>query len=176
MAKKKNRGQKSQSGGVNISGGSVSTGGDIVGRDKVTHGDSVTGDKVSAGNIGAGAAVAFGRGAQASVSQSGNIGATWDAWRNQMFEWIDKQPNLSPAEKQDAKDSVEKINKEAKKGDQADPQRLERLINTLAIVGPDAFEVAVTTIMNPLLGIGLVLKKISDKAKLERAAQSSKPA
>ena len=164
MTEEKHEGQ---SGGVNISGGRVQSGGDIVGRDKVTHGDNVT-----TGNIGAGASVAMGRGAQA-VAGSGNVNMNaWDDWRSQMFKWVDAQPKLSAADKQDVKDSVEKIQAEAKKGEQADPQRLERLINSIALVAPDAFEVAITTIMNPLAGIGLALKKIADRAKIERAQQA----
>ena len=60
-----------------------------------------------------------------------------------------------------------KISAEAAKGARADPGRLERLINTLAAMAPDIFDVAVTTLTNPFAGIGLVLKKIGERAKLE---------
>ncbi len=160
-----------QSGGVNISGGRVHTGGDIVGRDKVTHGDSI-----SAGDIGSGANVAMGRGAQA-LQNSGNVTINvkaWDSWRADMFKHIDTLPNLEPDQKEDAKKNVEEINAEAKKGDKANAGRLERLINTIAIVAPDAFEVAVATVMSPLAGIGLALKKIADRAvKIEKAQQGA---
>jgi hypothetical protein len=149
--------KQGQSGGVNISGGSVSSGGDIVGGDKITVGD-----------IGVGAAVAAGRGASANVIQSNNT-AVWDEWQKKMNEWIEQRAALSADDKQDAKEQVANIKNEAMKGDKADPQRLERFINRLAEYGPDIFEVVVATAQNPLLGIGLVLKKISDRAKLERA-------
>lgn len=51
--------------------------------------------------------------------------------------------------------------------------RLERLINTLVVMAPDIFEVATTTLTNPLGGIGLVLKKISNRVKLEQASASA---
>lgn len=159
-----------QSGGVNISGGEVHAGGDIVGRDKVTYGDNLT-----MGDVAAGANVAQGRGAQAVQNAGYNL-AAWDEWRAQMFKWIDAQAQLSPDLKQDVKASVDKIQSEAKKGDKADPQRLERLINTIAIVAPDAFEVAIATLMNPLAGIGLALKKIADRARIERAQAGAAPA
>lgn len=130
-----------QSGGVNITGGSVSVGGDLVGRDKVTIGDS----------------------AVQALAQ----------WRAQVESKIDAKPGLSGDDKNDLKDQVAKIEAEACKGTQADPSRLEKLINTLAVMAPDIFEVAVTTLANPLAGIGLVLKKIGDKAKLERAGKTA---
>ena len=55
--------------------------------------------------------------------------------------------------------------------------RLEKLINplllggnTLAVIGPDVFEVVTATLANPLAGLGVALKKIGDRAKLEHAA------
>jgi hypothetical protein len=59
------------------------------------------------------------------------------------------------------------------KGDQAEPSRLEKLINTLSVMAPDIFEVAVATLANPLAGIGLAVKKIGDKAKLEAEPRAS---
>ncbi len=90
-------------------------------------------------------------------------------WRNQIESQINAKPNLSDEDKKDLKDQVGKIQEEASKGAKADPDRLEKLINTIAVMAPDIFEVAVTTLANPLAGIGLALKKIGDKAKLERA-------
>jgi hypothetical protein len=153
MAKRKNRGQ---SGGVHISGGQVKVGGDIVG-----------GDKISTGNV-SGTGIAIGRGAKAVP----DLAALLAEWQAQMENRIDAHPALSADEKKDAKDQIAKIQTEAAKAEQADPSRLEKLLNTLVVLAPDIFEVAVTTLANPLSGIGLVLKKIGDKAKLERKAQA----
>ena len=103
-------------------------------------------------------------------AQSSNLESTLAEWKSRMEAWIDSQATLSQDEQKDLKEQVAKIETEAAKGDQADASRLERLINTLAVIGPDIFEVAVTTLANPLAGIGLVLKKIGDRAKLERAS------
>lgn len=93
-------------------------------------------------------------------------------WRQDMDARIEAQTHLSEDDKGDYKETVAKIEAEAAKAEQAKPDRLERLINTLAAMGSDIFEVAVTTLANPLSGIGLVLKKISDKAAtVERANQ-----
>ena len=136
---------KGQSGGVNISGGSVNVGGDIVGRDKIV---TITATQ------------------QAFVD-----------WRKEMEKKIEAQP-VPEDDKKDLKETIAKIETEAKKieeqtkkGEEPDPSRLEKLVNTLAMMGPDIFEVATTTLVNPLGGIGLVLKKIGDKAKLEKQAK-----
>jgi hypothetical protein len=168
MTKKKSTNQSSgittnrQSGGVNV-GGSANAGGDIVGGNKV-------GDTFIAKDIGAGAVVAQGRAASASVN---SLAQDLDRWQQQMTAMIDARLGLSTNEKQDLKDQVTKIRDEATKGKKADAGRLAKLINTLAPMAEDIFEVAITTLANPLLGVGLVVKKIGDKAKVEREAKSS---
>ena len=152
-------------GGVHISGGNVTVSGGVVG-----------GDKITTGNI-SGTGVAIGRDPKAIVTQtsgSSDLAALLAQWQTQMETRIDARPNTSADEKQDLKEQVGKIQTEAAKGDQADPSRLEKLINTLAVMGSDIFDVAVTTLANPLAGVGLVLKKIGDRAKLERSKQSTK--
>ena len=150
--------------GVHISGRNVTIGGDVV-----------NGDKITTGNV-HGTGIALGRGARAAVTQtsgSPDLAALLAQWQTQMEAKIDAQPSISADDKKDLKEQVGKIQTEAAKGDQADPSRLEKLINTLAVMGQDIFDVAVTTLVNPLGGIGLVLKKVGDKAKLERSKQSA---
>lgn len=143
-----------EKGGVNINGGSVRAGRDIVG-----------GDSFNVEHISGNANVAMGRGASAQS----NVVTNFADWRAQIEKQIEAKPNLATANKQDLKDAVAKIEGEGAKGKQADPGRLEKLINTLSAMAPDIFEVATTTLTNPLAGIGLTLKKIGDKAKLEQA-------
>lgn len=127
------------------------------------------GDVISVTSSGDHNAVAAGRGAKASVlhQESGAGQAVFESWRKDMEQKIESAPHLQPADKADLKDSVAKISAEASKGAKADPGRLERLINTLSAMAPDIFDVAITTLTNPLQGIGLALKKIGDRAKLE---------
>jgi hypothetical protein len=111
---------------------------------------------------------------QASVGQpSAPSGAAtlWAEWRDQMGTWIDERPGYSASERQDLKDQIGKIQAECEQGAALDTSRLEKLINTLAVIGPDVFEVATATLVNPLAGIGVALKKIGDRARLERKAQ-----
>jgi len=163
MAKRKET--SGQSGGISISGDVAS--GDVIGGDRVTRGDVIT-----VGEVGAGAAVAAGRGAAASVGESSELVAALAQWQAQMEAKIEKQPDLSTDDKKDLKDQVGKIQAEAAKGEQADVGRLERLVNTLGVMAPDIFEVAVATLANPIAGIGLVFKKVGDKAKLEQKPAS----
>ena len=156
MAKRK---AEQQSGGVSV--------GDVGGSMRVE------GDIITVGEVGAGAAVAAGRSASASVGQSSDLAESLAQWRSQMVTEIEALPDLSDDEKQDLQDQVDKIQEEAAKAEEADPGRLERLINTLSVMAPDIFEVAAATLVNPLAGIGLVIKKVGDKAKLEREAAAS---
>ena len=92
-------------------------------------------------------------------------------WREQMESRIEAEAELSSDEKQDLKEQVQKIEQEVQKGQQADASRIEKLINTLAVMSEDIFEVAVATLGNPLAGLGLVAKKIGDRARLLKSNQ-----
>jgi septum formation inhibitor MinC len=126
-----------------------------------------SGDVISIQNVGSGAAVAAGRGAKASVISNKSLSSIVE-WMAQINKKINSLPDISQAEKEDIKQQVEKIGDEAQKGSKAEVGRLEKLINTLNVMAPDIFDVVIATLANPLAGIGLVIKKIGDKAKLER--------
>ncbi len=132
---------------------------------------STSGDVITVQNVGAGAAVAAGRQAKAAVS-TGALGAM-DDWAAELKKKVDALPAASAAEKGDIKQQVDKVKEESQKGARADTGRLERLLNSLAAMAPDIFDVAIATLASPLAGLGLVVKKIGDKAKLERAVAPS---
>lgn len=108
-----------------------------------------------------------------SDTRAANLAASLAEWQAEMEVEIDALPHLLEADKVDLKDTVAKIKTEAVKAEEVDPSRLERLLNSIAAMAPEIFEVAVTTLASPLQGIGLVMKKIGDKAKLERQAEES---
>jgi len=126
-----------------------------------------SGDVISIQNVGHNAAVAAGRGAKASVISNESLSSIV-GWMTQINKKVDSLPDISQAEKEDIKQQVGKIGNEAQKGSKAEIGRLEKLINTLNVMVPDIFDVVIATLANPLAGIGLVIKKIGDKAKLER--------
>jgi hypothetical protein len=131
---------KSKSSSITIkSKGSISVGGDIVGRDKITHNVS--------NNI-------F------------ELEQEISHWYVQVEKAIDGS-NLPADKKSDVKKQVDTIKKTILSDQGKDPGTIEKLINTLAVMSPDIFDVVISTLANPLAGIGLVLKKVSDKAKIE---------
>ena len=123
------------------------------------------GDVITVSNQGSGNAIAAGRGAQASISHS-EESADISGWRTKMETSIDRIRDLLPEDKVDLKDKVGKIAAEISKGEDADSGRIERLLNALGSMSSDIFEVAAATLVNPLAGVGLVIKKIGDRAQL----------
>ena len=130
-------------GGVNITGGqgSISISGDIVGRDKITTTTTTT----------------TGVDAAALVEL---IKAFKEIDRK-----IDARPENPDVDKAELKDTVSKIQEEAKKGDQANPTKVERWLKFLAGMADDIFQVTAATLTNPALGIGTAVKLIAEKAK-----------
>jgi hypothetical protein len=99
-------------------------------------------------------------------------------WQAEIESQIEARPDLPAEDKADLKDQVGKIAGQAAELETAPPgpaadaklSRLEKLINTLVVMAPDIFDVVVATLANPLAGIGLVLRKVGDRARLERQA------
>jgi len=147
---------------IDLKSGSVSGGGFVAGRDQ-----KIEGDVISVSNVGTGAAVAAGRDASARVQQGTWSETDLTEWRAGMEAKIEMLAELSEEDKKDLKVQVTKIAEEAAKGKKANPGRLAKLVNVLSVMAPDIFEVAVATLANPLAGIGLVLKKVGDKAEVE---------
>jgi len=136
--------KQSKSDGINIkSNGSINIGGDVVGHDKITHNAS--------NNI-------------STFEQEVNN------WRIQVEHVIDSS-NLPADEKRIVKKQVDTIQETILNDKGKNPSGLEKLINTLTVMSPDIFDVIISTLASPLAGIGLVLKKIGDKAKIEASAK-----
>ena len=125
--------------GVNIQATNVKVGGDIVGRDKVVHGDNVVGSKgVDAKNL------------------------------SQLFaeihQLIQERPENPDFEKEELTGKVDAIQKEVEKGDEANPNKLERWLKELIHLAPDIFEVTVASLVNPAAGVTTAIRKIAENA------------
>jgi hypothetical protein len=129
------------------------------------------GDNFTISITGNGNAAAVGRGARAVINQ-GNLNSEMGEWRKQMEQKINGIKELYPEDKSTLNQQVEQIAREVEKGPQADASRVERLINTISVMAPDIFEVAIATLVNPLAGIGLIVRKIGDKAQVQKAHPS----
>ena len=135
-----------QSGGVNItSQGKVTIGGDVAGRDKIVS----------------------------SVTNTSGVDAGQMAELLKQFAAINRQidalPGKDEVDKQELKEIVKKIEDEAKTGDQARPDRVERWLMNVGAMSDDIFEVTAASLMNPLLGVAKTLQLIAKKAKEEKA-------
>jgi hypothetical protein len=109
-------------------------------------------------------------GGKATISISQSVQDDWKAWRHAMESEIKALKDLTAEDHALLIQNVEQVVKEAEKGDQADETRIERLLNMISAMAPDILDVIVTTIGNPLAGVGLVIKKIGDKAQVTRKA------
>ncbi len=75
-------------------------------------------------------------------------------WSESMRQQIDGIPEMSPAEKQQAKGQVSKIEAEMRKGSEANAFQLQVMINTLGVMAPDVFEPSVESLASTLAGMG----------------------
>ena len=146
-----------------------------MGKQDSGNGEKEQKEKSTEGGIQAGRDVRAGRdiAGRDIIQQNISSGTTLSIveWRAEMESRIEAEPELSSDEKQDLKEQVQKIEQEVQKGQQADPSRIEKLINTLAVMSEDIFEVSVATLASPLAGLGLVAKKIGDQARLLKSNQ-----
>lgn len=131
--------REKESGGVNINSESVSVGGDIVGRDK-------------------------------TIIESGLSRSDLN-WITSEFEkikrTIDKRPTDESVDKSEIKQAVEQLEQEVKKGEAAQPAKVERWLRFLGAMADDIFDVTVATLANPVAGIGAAVKLIAQKVKEE---------
>jgi|GEM_PF-711516 len=87
----------------------------------------------------------------------------------QLFVSIHQQVRARPADpnvdKEEIIGMVERIQQEATKGESANGSKLERWLRDLADIAPDIFDVTVAALTSPLAAVGLVVKKVAEKAK-----------
>ena len=101
-----------------------------------------------------------------------------EQWQAQILAKIEARKDLDGDEKEEMKEAVTE-NARKVLGEvqgQARPGRIERLLNTVSSMGDDILEVTVTTLADPFAGVGLVLKKIRERIKLEQAKEAKEEA
>jgi hypothetical protein len=94
---------------------------------------------------------------------------------NQLFDGlyteIDSHAQASTADKKDIKAEVKEIQttvtEAVKRNENVDESFLSRRFRNIARMAPDILDVVVTTLGNPLAGLGIAAKKIAEKAKEE---------
>ncbi len=159
------RGSEYRSGGVDVSGGDVHAGGDVVGRDKVTSATqhiNTGGGAFVVGGVNTGGGKFVGRD---DYSTTGLTGDEVARLFESIYARIDARPNTSDADKADLKADVQEVQAEAAKGEQANEGFLARRLRNIGRMAPDILEVVLATLANPAVGLGMVGKKIAERAK-----------
>jgi hypothetical protein len=125
------------------------------------------GDQITVGNI-SNSTAAIGRNAKASSS----IGLDGDQLAKLfagVYQKIETRPESQDVGKEEITGTVKNIETEVKKGEAANPKKVERWLKTLAGMAPDILEVTIATLTDPLAGIATVIRKIAEKVKAELA-------
>jgi cell division septum initiation protein DivIVA len=88
-----------------------------------------------------------------------------------LYKTIERNNNVSLANKKDLQAEVKEIEttvtEAVSKSENVDEGELSRHFRNIARMAPDVLEVVVATLVNPLAGLGVAVKKIAEKAKEE---------
>jgi hypothetical protein len=129
---------QSQSGGVNISGGSVNVGGDLVGRDKISN----VHQQLS----------------QQNLREINRMFA-------HILHRIDVR--ASSATKAELKNVVSSIEREVKKGEAAETSKVEHWLLRLAAMADDIYQVTILALTNPIAGIAKGIQMLARHLRQE---------
>src|SRR4051794_24651176 len=106
------------------------------------------GDQITVGDMTNVTGAAVGRGAQAHVTQGVSVEELAKLF-SPIYQQIQTRPADRDVDKVEVKDTVQKIEAEATKGEQASPSRVERLFTTLGLMAPDILEVTAAALSGP---------------------------
>lgn len=136
--------------------------------------ESVREDRTSIniGDISGGVGFAVGPGARAKVTQVEHKGADEIA---RVFDALQEKVGELPEgpEKSVAEQSIKAMEAEARKGEAASESSVRKWMRFLAEAAPDIWDVAVSTFMNPIKGVGTVFVKIASRARAEHDARNA---
>jgi hypothetical protein len=144
---------------LHTGGGPHMAGSVNIGRDQV--------QPISVGNISNSDGIVIGHGAQAHITQS--AGATPDEI-SRAFAEILRAVHAIPKQKdrEEAVEFTEKLEAEARLGEQAEEHKVQRWLKFLAEISQDAWEVAVDTFIHPIKGVSTVFQKVAQRAREEK--------
>jgi|GEM_PF-7005980 len=126
-----------QTGGGGYVGGNVRVGRDYIGRDSV------------------------GRDQTAGITGD-DLGRLFEA----VYRRVDEPLAQRKADSQEVRDTVERVEREVEKGDRADPQRIERWLQTLADIAPDVLEATVNALLaGPGAAVASAVRSIAKRFK-----------
>lgn len=83
-----------------------------------------------------------------------------------------EQSSLPPEKKEDVKAEIAEVETEVKKGEEASESFLRRRLTSIQTMAPDIFDVILAAFTSPAAAVGMVVKKVAEKLKAERAASA----
>ena len=81
---------------------------------------------------------------------------------------VDARPADPRADKDEIKQTVQRIQDEVKQGDNANGDRLHRWLLNLGAMADDIFQVTVATLTSPAIGLAKVVQLVAQRAKDEK--------
>jgi hypothetical protein len=146
-------------GGAYFEGGVNTDGGDFAGRDMSKVGP------VSNSTF------AVGRGAQATSSQ-GVSGQELAALFESVRRHIESRPETPDVDKEELRETVQRIEAEAGKGEEASSGKVQRWLKLLADAAPDILEVTAASLINPVAGVASAIRSVAERVLRETGLKS----
>ncbi len=84
-----------------------------------------------------------------------------------IYQRVEARPEDPKVDKEEITQAVQRIEQETTKGEEANPDKFERLLKTVGGMAPEIGEVILATLTSPAAGIATVIRKIAEKAKAE---------
>ncbi len=140
---------------INVGSGNVQTGSTIDARID-TGGGAYIGGNVS---LGGGSFIA--RDQINYASPSNELQAQFE----EVIKQIRELTNIDSLDREDMEVAVREVEKEVAKGKELDENFLARRLRNIGRIAPDILEVVLATITSPAAGLGVVAKKIAERAR-----------
>ena len=83
------------------------------------------------------------------------------------YQRIEERKQDPQVDKEEITQAVQRIEQETAKGEEANPDKVDRWLKTLTGMAPDIGEVVISCLTSPAAGIAAVIRKIAEKAKAE---------
>ena len=86
-----------------------------------------------------------------------------------VYHAINKNENITPKTKKLVEQTVKDVEKESRKGEKAKVSFIQQRLENIEKMAPDIADVVIATLLNPLTGISVALRKMLTKIKSARA-------
>lgn len=85
-----------------------------------------------------------------------------------VYQRIEKRPDDTKVDKEEITETVQRIEQETARGEEANAGKVERWLKNVIEMAPDIGEVVISCLTSPATGIATVIRKIAEKAKAEQ--------